>query len=608
MPVKGLTQAEIDEATRAQVASGAKSTDRVNRLPGETGTEANARITAAYKEMTAKPIVSQEAKDAGVQVKFVRTGDGGVGEYQVVKPIGYTGPDVSKTTEFTSGVIPSNVTKTTGTSVGFNPDDYKTDEDRQRIAAKLASGKPLTVDEQAFINKGITPAVTSSTSTTKIVDPLAGKTPDQIAAYNSAKELAQSFVDTYGGQLSDYFDVTTGKVTRPTDAVISKKFENTGKTEVSRVDNGDGTFTVTYSDKTTAIIGTKNTSGDYKTTDGILNFKGKPFTGTYNGKVYENGIVKTASTTDTASVIDTGPTLAADVFKQTLAVFFGAAEMAKPWANELYKVVSKFYKTGASAEESFNMALLESRNNPAMTDFTKRFKGIYALQDMKQQGKAVTVPTIAEYFATESKMGDMLKASNLGDLANEDFLGDVLSKGVSATEFGNRITQIFDRIDNAPKAIKTTLDRFFPYLDRTSLARALALGDKGASTLQQEIAGYEVLAAGEFQGLGLSAALPSGITNAQAQDIAKAGGTFASTLPQFGQIARARETEQKLAEISGKKSLGVTGLTSAVISKSAAELKALEDLTTQEEARFMGKAGTSGSRALASQARANRLI
>jgi hypothetical protein len=47
MPVKGLTQAEIDEATRAQVASGARSTDRTNRLPGETASEANARITAA---------------------------------------------------------------------------------------------------------------------------------------------------------------------------------------------------------------------------------------------------------------------------------------------------------------------------------------------------------------------------------------------------------------------------------------------------------------------------------------------------------------------------------------------------------------------------------
>ena len=306
--------------------------------------------------------------------------------------------------------------------------------------------------------------------------------------------------------------------------------------------------------------------------------------------------------------IDTGPTLAADVFKQTLAVFFGAAEMAKPWANELYKSVSKFYKQCSTSEEAFNMALLESENNPLMTDFTKRFKGIFALQKMKQAGKAVTVPTIAEYFATETKMGDILKASNLGDLANEDFLGDVLSKGVSATEFGNRITAIFDRIDNAPSTIKKTISRFFPTLDRTQLAKALALGDKGAKQLEQEVAGYEVLSAAEFQGLGLSRELPSGIGVEQASDIAKGGGTYASTLGQFGQIAGARETEQKLAEISGMKSLGVSGLTKAVIGKSAAELKALEDLTRQEEARFAAKAGTIGSKSLASQSRANRVI
>jgi hypothetical protein len=305
---------------------------------------------------------------------------------------------------------------------------------------------------------------------------------------------------------------------------------------------------------------------------------------------------------------DTGPTLASDVFKQTLGVFFGPTEMAKPWANELYKAVSKFYKQGATSEEAFNMALLESETNPLMTDFTKRFKGIFALQKMKQAGKAVTVPTIAEYFKTESKMGEFLKASNLGDLANEDFLGDVLGKGVSATKFGNRITQIFDRIDNAPAATKKTLQRFFPYLDRTALARTLALGDKGATMLQQEIAGYEVLSAAEFQGLGLSKELPSGISVEQAADIAKGGGTYASTLGQFGQIARARETEQKLAEISGMKSLGVTGLTKAVIGKSAEELKKLEDLTQQEEARFSGKAGTIGSKSLASQSRANRVI
>ena len=142
MPVKGLTQAEIDKATRAQVASGAKSTAKTSKLPGETYAEANARITAAYKEMTAKPIITQAQEDAGVKVKFVRTEAGGVGEYQVIKPTGYTGPPI-KVTEFTPGVIPANAKKITGTSVGFNPDDYTDTDDLKRIQAKITSGGKL---------------------------------------------------------------------------------------------------------------------------------------------------------------------------------------------------------------------------------------------------------------------------------------------------------------------------------------------------------------------------------------------------------------------------------------------------------------------------------
>ena len=46
---KALTQAEIDAKTAAVVAAGGKSTDRANRLEGETAAQANARITAGYK-------------------------------------------------------------------------------------------------------------------------------------------------------------------------------------------------------------------------------------------------------------------------------------------------------------------------------------------------------------------------------------------------------------------------------------------------------------------------------------------------------------------------------------------------------------------------------
>ena len=302
----------------------------------------------------------------------------------------------------------------------------------------------------------------------------------------------------------------------------------------------------------------------------------------------------------------TGPTLASDVFKQTLAIFFGPAEMAKPWANELYNVVSKFYKQGATSEEAFNMAVLDSRNNPALSEFTKRFKGIYALQDMKQAGKAVTVPTIAEYFATESKMGDVLKQSNLGDLANEDFLGDVLAKGVSATEFANRITAIFDRIDNAPKDIKNTLSRYFPTVDRISLAKAIALGDKGAKELQNQVAGYEILSAAEKQGLS-AGQLVGGTTEERAYQYALGGETFDTALTKFGTVAAMLPTVNKLTQVYGEETLGQAGIESAVFGKSAKEIKTLEDLAKKEEASFSGRSGVSQA-SLASQRRGAGLI
>jgi hypothetical protein len=100
MPVKGLTPEEIAAATAAVVAAGGKSTDRANRLPGETATEANARINAGYKAQPV-PELSQAGKDAGAIIKFVRTGAGGVGEYKEVFPIGGSATKQSTTTTTT---------------------------------------------------------------------------------------------------------------------------------------------------------------------------------------------------------------------------------------------------------------------------------------------------------------------------------------------------------------------------------------------------------------------------------------------------------------------------------------------------------------------------
>lgn len=352
-----------------------------------------------------------------------------------------------------------------------------------------------------------------------------------------------------------------------------------GKTIVSMTTDANGNTIITYSDGTTQVI---------------------PGTGGSN----------TNTTTSTTSNTPFTPTLAVDVFKNTLALFFGQEEMAKPWANELYAAVSKFYKTGATVDESFNLALQDARKNPALVDFTKRFKGIFDLQDKRAAGQPVTVPTIAEYFATQSKMADLLKTTGLNDLANETFLGDVIGKGVSATEFGNRITNIFDRIDLAPQEMKDTLARYFPTLDRTQLAKALALGEKGSMQLQKELAGYEVLAAAEEQGLGALGvgAIAGGLTEERAASLAAAGETYQSALGKFKTVGQIVQPAAKLAGIYGTGPMTQEDIENIVFKQSARESEALQNLANLELSAFSGQAGTIGSRSFASQARGSGLI
>ena len=303
----------------------------------------------------------------------------------------------------------------------------------------------------------------------------------------------------------------------------------------------------------------------------------------------------------------TGPTLAKDVFKSTLGLFFGTEEMAKPWVDQLYTSMSKFYKTGATIDESYNLALRDVRNNPEMADFTKRFKGIYDLQDLRQAGKPVTVPTVAEYVATQSKMADVLRASNLGELATEEFLTGIIGKAIPASVFAERVTQIFDRIDFAPNEVKETIKTYYPNLTRTQIAKAIIGGEKSSKELARELAGYEVLTAAQQQGLGAQT-LPGGVTVERATELGAMGETYQSALGKFGRVAQALPTATKLAGISGTEPLSQADLENIVFRNSVRETQALEALTKEEEARFAGRAGTIGSKSFASQARGAGLI
>jgi hypothetical protein len=319
---------------------------------------------------------------------------------------------------------------------------------------------------------------------------------------------------------------------------------------------------------------------------------------------YKNGTTETFPPGIDIPGTPTGPTLAVNTFKNTLALFFGASEMKKPWVDELYRLVNPYYKSGSSIDEALNLAIQEGRNNPNLKDFTSRFKGIYDLQEKLLKGVAITVPTIAEFIATEAKMGDVLNQAGLSSLNQQSYLGDIIGKGVNVTEFTNRINNVFLRIDQLPQQAKDFISGSFPTLDKTQLAKAILGGDKGAIELSKELGGLEVQAAFKAQGLG--------VDTATGLDIASRGFGYQETLTGAGTVAQSLPTYEKLQEISSGKDIKTEQaqkeLQGIVFNKSIVDSMKAEQLASQEIARFRSSSGIAGSKSLASQQRGAGLI
>lgn len=552
MPIKNMSAAQIAEATRATIAAGGKSTDKANRLPGETASEANARITAGYKELTAKPILSQEQIDAGMKVQFVRGAAGGVGEYTTVKPFGYTGP--TTVTQFTPGIIPASSKYTTGSAVGLDTGGRTAEEFRKVLVGKLVAGNPLTPQEKAWLDAN--GGTTGTTGATKVT----GSTTKTSVGYENKNGVLYYNGAPFSGRTPDGKTYTNGIV------------EDGGTT-------GDKTAT-------SAPVGTPP-AFVYNKTTGKWEQPTKPTEpGSWvwdNTKGWTNTTVNPGSSGTTT---EGGPTLAKDTFKNTLALFFGAAEMSQPWVDILYKSAANFYNSGSTIDEAINMSLQDVRNNPTMKPFTDRFAGVYALQDRLAKGEAVTVPTVAEFFKSESAMGDVLRSSGLGELATQQFLGDVLGRGKSVLEVSNLINETFKSIDNAPDALKKDLQTYFPGVDRTSLAKALLTGTQGWEELSKKVRMVSSLSAAKSQGVTVS--------EATAQDIANMGYDYNQSLQGFQKV-KELERGQMLGQISGI-NFGQEQAIGATFKQDAQAMADIEKIKQAEAARFSGSAGRLASR------------
>jgi len=276
-------------------------------------------------------------------------------------------------------------------------------------------------------------------------------------------------------------------------------------------------------------------------------------------------------------------TLAKDTFKNTLSLLLGREEASKPYVEELYRLASGFYKSGSTIDEAFNLALREARENKSIPEFTNRFRAIFALEDMNRSGIPVKVPTIAEFVKSQQQLAEIFRTSNLPELATEDFLNDIFSTGKSVLESTNIINNVFKAIDNAPDDWKALVAERMPFADRSTLAKALLTGNKGAEELEKRVQTLGVEAQARKQGLNIGETL--------AEDIYKQGFSYGTSASRFGQAASLKERGQFLRGIEGGPELTEGGLVKTIFDQNYDELQQLQQMSEREQMRFASRTG-----------------
>lgn len=275
-------------------------------------------------------------------------------------------------------------------------------------------------------------------------------------------------------------------------------------------------------------------------------------------------------------------TLARNTFANTMALLIGETEASQPWVDEMYDLTQGYINTGSDIEEAQNLALREARNKGTASKFVQRFAPIFKLQDRLNAGETVQVPSIADYVKAEQELGDVLRGVGLGDLATQEFAAKVFGDAnKSVSEASLLISNVFNAIDNAPKALKEDLQILAPGVDRTSIARALLLGKEGAAALAKQIDTIGQVSAAKSQGVTIDMGTGA--------DLAAGGATYGTSLERFATVKNL-ERGQQLGRMSNINFTQEDAIASTFQSSAAADEK-IRKIKEEEQNRFRARSG-----------------
>ena len=224
-------------------------------------------------------------------------------------------------------------------------------------------------------------------------------------------------------------------------------------------------------------------------------------------------------------------------------------------------------------------------------EYKARFAGI---EKYKQNfaadiavGKKAAQPSPADYIAYEKQAQNVLNRFGLAGLANQETYADLIGGDVSILEVTERITDVYDRIQNADDVLKTQLSSYFPTYGTSDFARALLTGKTPqdmASQLKRRLTAAEISSEASRAGLATSAERAEQLQSmGVSRTLARAG---------YSKIAEQKGITEKLGSIYGQDVTDIqTELEAEQFQGLASQRR--KKLEQTEQATFAGRSGTS---------------
>ena len=396
-----------------------------------------------------------------------------------------------------------------------------------------------------------------------------------------------------------YYDASTNTIVDPATG------ERTDATQ-SMVSGASTSSDSLYASKYAAGYGMDTQGNQYRgagTQGDPLTINGSPFTGTWQGKTYQNGLIKTSTTSSvtTQPIISTGldsATLELIKSLQTqianLTTDNAATAAATKAAEKLAERQSAFDVLRAEMDALGLAALVEPLRGLIQKDVSPsefavelRQSEAYKNRFIANEGrlkKGLRVLTPGEYLRVEDAYRQTLRTYGLKQFDNDQYVRQFIENDISAAELSDRVATAVQRVQNADPAIGRTLRDYYG-IGQTDLVAYVLDPNQQLQKIQRQVAAAEIGVAARKQGL------EAGVT--VAEQLAAQGITQAEAQRGYATIADILPTAEKLSQIYGTtlEGYGQAEAEQEVFNTLASAQRKRQRLVGREVAEFSGQAG-----------------